>query len=325
MVEPVATQQPESPSLPPKATATLETLSKSIAAFAIILYGCGFLITSIYHARYGFTETNPLRPRIASAGAWFLLFMTLPIALINGFMNSKAYNEHKDKWFAGIHVLIPSYMTACVGLQALFGTGWIFDFYQEEYPDQTIGTWHPLLIFFGTVAFVFVIVIFLQWKRVPRYIPALVWIACFAFIIQRSVDALFYKGRFQGNAIGLWFLVGGILVYFEGKRRSWRPILGDWPVTTFFIFAGLLAFANFYYPHIKSSVGGGTPIPVTIQFTKDSIIKPNQSVAAFLIDESDSGLYIVGKADKKATFIPRNAIGVVHFSDDLSDSSLFKK
>ena len=84
----------------------------------------------------------------------------------------------------------------------------------------------------------------------------------------------------------------------------------------------LFVFAYFYYPHIKSSFGGGTPIPVTIYFTKDSVILPNQSTAALLIDESDAGLYVVGKNDKKATFIPRNVVALVHFSNNASDFSL---
>jgi len=46
---------------------TLDIVSKSVAAFAIVLYGCGFLIMSIHQFSYGFTELSPLRPRIASA------------------------------------------------------------------------------------------------------------------------------------------------------------------------------------------------------------------------------------------------------------------
>jgi hypothetical protein len=47
-------------------------------------------------------------------------------------------------------------------------------------------------------------------------------------------------------------------------------------------------------------------------------------VNALLIDESDSGLYVVGKGDKKATFIPHNSVGLVYFSDNVSDFSLSK-
>ena len=324
-VDPVTAQPSASPSLPPTAAMTLEVVSKSVAAFAIILYGCGFLITSIYHASYGFSETNPLRPRIVSAGAWFFLFMALPFALVSGFMKSKEYIENKDKWWAEVHILLPRYIAASYLLQLLFGWPWIFDFYEFEHPHQPAEKLHLLAPLFGLMLWIVAGQTALLWKRVPKYVLAFITIAGSALIILGSVYSTVYKRQFRLDAILLWFLVGGIIVYFEGNRRSWRPILGYWPRTTFFIFAALLAFATFYYPHINSSWGGGTPIPVTIYFTKDSTIMPSLTVSAFLIDESDSGLYIIGKADKKATFIPRSAIGVVHFSDDLSDSSLFKK
>jgi hypothetical protein len=51
---------------------------------------------------------------------------------------------------------------------------------------------------------------------------------------------------------------------------------------------------------------------------------PSQSVGALLVDESDAGLYVVGKNDKEATFIPRSAVGLVYYSDDVSGFSLAK-
>jgi hypothetical protein len=324
MDEPVATPPSPPPSPPPAATLTLDAVSKSVAAFAIVLYGSGFLITSLYHASYGFTETNPLRPRIASAGAWFLLFMALPFALVSSFMRSRAYNEHKDKWWAGLHVLISSYLAACFVLQLLLGSRWIFDFYEFEHPHDLAEKWPLLLPLFGLMSWVVAGMIAQQWKRVPKYVLAIMWVAGSASFIPGPVYLVVFKRQFVLEAIFLWLLVGGIIVYFEGSLRSWRPILGYWPRTLFFILAELLVFAAFYYPHIKSSVGGGTPIPVTIYFTKESVLMPSQSLTAFLIDETDSGLYVVGKKDKKATFIPRFAIGVVYFSDNLSDFTLPK-
>jgi hypothetical protein len=58
-----------------------DALSKSVAAVAIAVYACGFLIVSIHHSRYGFVGTNPFRPRILAAGAWFLFFSAIPITL----------------------------------------------------------------------------------------------------------------------------------------------------------------------------------------------------------------------------------------------------
>src|SRR4051794_31043872 len=68
-----------------------------------------------------------------------------------------------------------------------------------------------------------------------------------------------------------------------------------------------------FYPHIKASWGGGTPVPVTIYFSKDSPVMSNQSASVQLLDESDNGFYIVSRKDSKAVFIPRTAVSFLYF------------
>jgi hypothetical protein len=57
------------PETKPSTEKMLELFSKALAGIAIAVYACGFLITSLYHASYGFIESDPLRPRILFAGA----------------------------------------------------------------------------------------------------------------------------------------------------------------------------------------------------------------------------------------------------------------
>ena len=58
-----------------------DTFSKAVAGFAIALYASGFLTVSIYHSQFGFVGTNPFRPRILAAGAWFFFFTAIPISI----------------------------------------------------------------------------------------------------------------------------------------------------------------------------------------------------------------------------------------------------
>src|SRR5438094_5863846 len=68
---------------PPSSFASLvplaDSLSKGVAAIAIALYASGFLIISLHHSKFGFITTDPFRPRILAAGAWFFLFSGIPI------------------------------------------------------------------------------------------------------------------------------------------------------------------------------------------------------------------------------------------------------
>jgi len=267
--------------LQPVLGTTLDIVSKSVAAFAIVLYGCGFLITSIHQFSYGFVETNPFRPRIASAGAWFLLFTAVPLAIARGMQRYRHLWAGQEKWWHNIGAILFEYYVACFFFGPAFF--WMFDFYVDPMavlPTPT--TWKMVEAVLALLA-VLVLITLCVWKRVPWYVSGI------ASII-------------------------GIIALLEMKVRSWKPRLGDWPQTIFLVLGALLIFASYYYPHIKSSWGGGSPIPVTIYFTKDSIIMPNQSVGALLVDESDAGLYVVGKNDKKATFIPRGSVGLVYYS-----------
>ena len=46
--------------------------------------------------------------------------------------------------------------------------------------------------------------------------------------------------------------------------------------------------------------------------------------AAALVLAGSMAVWAVGKNDKKATFIPRSAVGLVYYSDDISGFSLAK-
>jgi hypothetical protein len=305
--------------LPPVVGPTVELISKSLAALAIVLYGCGFLITSIHEFSYGFVETNPFRPRIASAGAWFILFMAIPLAIARGMLKHRHLWEGKEKWWQNTGAILYAYYVACMFFGPAFF--WMFDFYVvPTWASPPSDMWKVAL---GLVAFLVLLVLCI-WKRVPWYMSATASIILVGQYILYAANDLFLLGRFQFSAIWLWFFTIGIIALFEMRVRSWRPKLGDWAQTVFLILGALLIFASYYYPHIKSSWGGGAPIPITIYFTKDSTIMPNQSVGALLVDESDAGLYVVGKSDKRATFIPRSAIGMVYYSDDISGFSLAK-
>src|ERR1700688_2869382 len=75
-----------------------ETLSKAIAGIVIALYACGFLIVSLYHSRFGFVGTNPFRPRVLAAGAWFFFFTAIPVWAALIFRTEPWKNLAKDAY-----------------------------------------------------------------------------------------------------------------------------------------------------------------------------------------------------------------------------------
>ena len=108
--------------------------------------------------------------------------------------------------------------------------------------------------------------------------------------------------------------------------RSGRNLAedGEWSKPLALVFGLLLFFSREMYPHLKASWGGGTPANVTVYFLKDSLLSPNKSVQAQLIEESDEGFYIVGPKESKAIFVPRGSVAMIYFSDKPADSPMLQ-
>jgi len=284
--------------------------SKGVAGFAIALYASGFLVISLHHSKYGFAEVNPLRPRILAAGAWFLLFVSIPLVTVGRIKGTKNLT-----WMQFSRLLFPYYF-ACL----TFGTfaSILFDvsLFSTTGATPAMSVW-----IVGIVASLAIVGLVNSWEKVPPRVASIVSVALTLFFAGTAVHELVIANQFTVGAIGLWFFGMGVVTMLELNMRSKDA---DWSKSVFTICGALLVFASYYYPHLKSSWGGGSPVSVTIYFTKDSPIKPSQSVSAQLVDESDAGFYIVGQKDKKAVFVPRNAVSMTYFSDKVSDSALLK-
>jgi hypothetical protein len=161
-------------------------------------------------------------------------------------------------------------------------------------------------------------------QRFPRVLAPIASLGLVGFLLVFGFREGFVHHHASEAAIAMWFLPLGWFAHYEMSSRSWKLWSANWEQTLSFLITLLLVFASSYYPHMRPSWGGGAPIPITVYFTKDSTIMPNQSVGALLVDESDAGLYVVGKNDKRATFIPRGAVGMVYYSDDISGFFLAK-
>jgi len=192
------------------------------------------------------------------------------------------------------------------------------DYYGFDSSIWALWTATLIMVSVGTLVFLD------RWQRFPKLISPIASLLLFGFLVVYGCREVFEYHRASGAATALWFLVAGLLIYREGSSRSWILWAGNWLQTLSFSILGVLVFASSYYPHINSSWGGGSPIPITMYFSKESMVMPGQSIAVLLVDESDAGLYVVGKNGKKATFIPRSAVGLVYYSDDISGFSLAK-
>ena len=289
-----------------------DSLSKSVAAIAIAVYACGFLIVSIHHANFGFIGTNPFRPRILAAGAWFLFFSAIPITAAREFTNL-TWTELARRLLA--------FWSFLYGL-----TGWfafmLFDYGNSPNAGSHISWW----VIAGAV-FAFGLVAWLALSaKIPPPLGALASVGFVVFLVQAEVRRMLSDHAFDATSVNLWFF-GVFLISLVGLKALPRNHFAggaEWSRALGAIFALLLLFAQYYYPNLKASWGGGAPVPVTLYLNKDSTVKPNQTISARLVEESDEGFYIIGLKETRAIFIPRNTVALVYFSDNTGESSLLR-
>jgi len=297
-------------------TSMVDMLSKSVAALAIALYASGFLIVSLRDSRFGFIETNPFRPKILAAGAWFFLFIGIPIITVAAAKKNLFTRTSLGQF------LLPYFM-GCVALTFSASPLFTLAF------DRTF-EWKTFVM-----AIVVGILVFLRIGKFPRIVSEIGAIVFVISALVSTIREMLVTHNFDQNAIVLWFFgvgIGTLLALFPPERfwytaevQTIRDFTNlSWTNTLFTILGSLIVFSLFYYPRIKPSLGGGSPINAVLYFTKDSAIKPNQSVSAQLVDESDAGFYIVGQGESKAIFVPRSSVSLVYFSDKSSDSELLR-
>lgn len=289
-----------------------DSLSKGVAAIVIALYACGFLIVSLHHSGYGFVGTNPFRPRILAAGAWFLFFSAIPVTA------AMSYRELSWPKIAQNLFFLWSF---CYGLS--FPLSWLlFNFQYVSSTDVHSNWWYITAIILAFVLLFGVI----KWEKAPQSLKAFASVVLAIFPVQLSLRSMLAH-NFQYDSVTLWFFGVFAVTILELKMRSKRNFAeaGEWakPLGTMFIV--LLVFAQYYYPHLKASWGGGSPVSVTVYFTKESAIYPSRAVPAQLVEESDEGLYIVGPKESRAIYVPRSAVALVYFSDKVADSLLLRE
>lgn len=312
----MATQAQPAPDQNPKLVDQLspwaDVLSKTVAAIAIGVYACGFIIVSLHEAKYGFVGTNPFRPRVLAAGAWFLFFAAVPVII--------GARYRAQSWSKVGQDLYPIWL-GCIGLSFTFS--WILFELSEYPPDVSPITYWWVWLIAGAIA-VALLMVLQNSKKIPRAFYAIATSLITAFFVAYAVRESFIRNFFGIQALSLWFFICIGATIFEVKTRRFVDS-EEWVKTLGTLFALLVFFAHSYYPHLKASWGGGTPMTATIYFTRDSPVSPNKSILVQLIEESDQGFYIVGAKESKAIFVPRSAVAMVYFSDKPSDSALLSR
>src|ERR1035437_6458195 len=296
----------------PDAGKVVDLIVKATVVLAAILYGFGFLVISIHQYSYGLTEMNLLRPKVLAAGIWFLCFTAVPFVLVLEARTIKSSSPELENWLRRRSTAFYFDAVSCFWLGGIFA-GRVLDFQTATGPPRpSTGTIIIVMMVSGAL------VLADRWRRFPHWLAVLASLAFGGLLLHCGIRDMFFFHGESVASVALWFFGVSFFAYSEMNGRSWRFGIGNWKQSLALSITAVAGFAGLYYPHIKPSWGGGAPIPATIYFAKDSLVLPGRSVSANILDEVDSGFYIIGGNDKKATFIPRCEVALVYYTDDAS-------
>jgi hypothetical protein len=285
----------------------IDALAKLATTIVLLLYAVGFLITSLYYADYGFSPTNPFRARVASAGVWFGIMIVVPM-FVGRFTNRKhllmrMQAKPWQQWSVfALSLYITSYSASFL-LAAAFQIG-------QSLRASII----PLAISVGML--LFVVGPIYKWLKKPSLAGFLTWLTLFGLIQVNLIRVMTLGHGFTQDGLVLWVFVVAFSavtdLYDFPSNVGWHT---DWYATVGTLLILITVFSAHVYPHIKSSWGGGQTLPITLYLNGSSPVFQNQHWQVQLIEEAESGFYVLDKHEKKATFVPRSAVSLVYFSD----------
>jgi hypothetical protein len=291
----------------------VDSASKAAVVGLLTIYVLGFVIVSLHNAKYGFSDLNPLKPRIMAAGTLFTFFCIYPIALARGFFSHNLQLSPEQRFSRGLLATL-NFLSSCIFSALVLAT---------LYEAKPVEVGKPARGWVAAVEIVILIALLAIWgwlmglgRAYFQKHPMKIAIAALGLVIFLLAYLYSYSDRAIPFAVALWFFAVGtgwtlIRESFKApKERRFTssdllaPMLGL-----------LVLFGTEIYPRVRPSWGGGSPTPVFVYLSRDSRILPNQQFAADMLDDSDGGVYVVKHGEKQAIFIPRAAIAAMYFSD----------
>lgn len=306
----------------PQAPVSIEELSKWIAATVAFIYVTGYLIASLNDFRYGFTDLNPLRPRVIAAGGWFSVFMGVPITIIFE-ARRRFVGRERPANLDNLNELFQLFIS--YGIAAIFVQFISLSIFRFDTAPAFHRSWWLIadLVLVGISISISTVVSFRKSESKALTLANSIAVAgIFAVNFAAACQDMFTHQQFTSNASGSWVILVGVFVGSYIWRREYQFQTHKLRSVLFIYFTLMATFAEVYYPHILRKWGGGAPIKVELTLSKDAPVKAGQRIECSLIDETETGLYVLGNGDKHATFIPRSEVALIYFGEGNESSNL---
>jgi hypothetical protein len=274
------------------------------------IYGSGYLVVSVYHASLGLNELSPLRPKVVFAGVLFLS-LTAYAAFLDWYVQSVFWNDVKD---LVNKVLKVAYLVLAQFCFYLFAAAPMMVLFRETAAPSSIWITGGFVVILVSLFFVLA---FHQAHRLPwmqRWISGrTITPVCIILIVALAASLLKYGGLFRQFMIFLVAVTVVTRVILTLIKKGNIPDFQEWSLIPLLVVLPILIFGTWVYPHMRAAFGGGEPTQADLWLTLPDGNKGVQKVRAKIVDETDSGFYLIEDGEARVRYVPRSAINAVVF------------
>lgn len=294
---------------PPHTTELLERFARMAAIILGGAYVAGFVIVNLHHAELGIPDLSLLRPRVVSAGVFFLVMTAVPVigtARIYGLLGLEAAGgvvfrtQPGDERIGRVIYMLLDYQLC-----------FVLAFFTRVFFDDTERTDWTHWAFVVLAALVFTVGSQISYRH-PRKCAVLVAVAMVGLAWSARVG--WGKVFFDRS---IWFYLCSLGTVWcsdylsrpEQLKKMRLEMYVGIPVVL------LLFFSTRIYGNARSQFGGGAPISVLIHFNPElSKLLGSDTSAVWLVEQTDDAIYILrGREDQRAIQVPRNQVRAVEF------------
>jgi hypothetical protein len=281
----------------------LEVLAKGAAALLVIFYILGFLVVSAANYKHGITNFGLFRVRVVSAGVLAALFSGAAFWLWEGVFGLGTRGNEHARPPRPLSVKILVFLLA-----ARFTSTFLSIFMIAEAPSM-FAKWR---VVFYVVSAAVIAIPPTTTKKLSIWFSILCWVMVVIFVGAEA--------RFQWRAgfdyAFLWFLFCAVLA--ETTKSNLKRVTTfrdvNWLVLTTDLAIVPVVFGLLLFERIPPRFGGGEPVPVVFQFSGTSPIDGAVKNKFWLLDEGDSGFYVLqAPEDKKGIFLPRSSVAAIYY------------
>ncbi len=292
----------------------VDLVAKAGGFLLLLLYGLGYITTSLHFARLGMPLANPFRPRVAAAGAIYLI-LSAPFLWLSWRLFSSLHETPRARqYYAALASTAALFFSMCAGISVVASP--LFTLESRSTAKQSFA-YISLCVVAGLLSPKSIRQIAPSWRdKHPLLSLSTSAVVLILLVLCCIGTPYFAPDGFGVRRVALWFFGVGTIPwgFLKISRYADQSIQKNWALVAIQLLLFLGVFPVAIYPHIKAEWGGGQNVEATVFFSNNAVILPGRTLKVRLLDENEYGVYYCTDSCDQPVFSSRESISSIVFA-----------